>query len=79
MRARGFKDSLGRLHTKLDGMFFPGRLPSTRPCQGAHGVAATDPERYKQVMDDLSGAREEFLEAHAELVNALNGTGLLTG
>lgn len=73
-----FKDSLGRLHTELDGMFTPDDGP-TAPvyAEVPPEWKRTDPERYTQMMAALSGARDDFLEARAELVNALNRKGLL--
>ncbi|KOU92409.1 hypothetical protein ADK92_27890 [Streptomyces sp. XY533] len=74
-----FKESLGRLHTELEGMFTPEDGPNPPVyVEVPPEWKRTDPERYKQTMAALSGARDDFLEARTELMNALNRKGLLT-
>ncbi|MGW4981630.1 AlbA family DNA-binding domain-containing protein [Streptomyces mirabilis] len=74
-----FTESLGQLHTELDGMFTPEDGPSPPVyVEVPPEWKRTDPERYKQAMADLSGARDAFLEARTELMNALNRKGMLT-
>ncbi|MFF2374962.1 helix-turn-helix domain-containing protein [Streptomyces xiamenensis] len=74
-----FMDSLRRLIDELDGMFDPdsGSSPPAYvevPPEWKH----SDPERYRQMLADLSAARDAFLEARIELMNSMNRRGLLS-
>lgn len=73
-----FMNSLDRLNSELDDMHAPDNGPSLPVyVEVPPEWKRTDPERYKQTMADLSGARDDFLEARAELMNSLNRRGLL--
>ncbi|SHN38525.1 hypothetical protein [Actinacidiphila paucisporea] len=74
-----FMDSLRRLINELDGMHDPdnGSSPPTY-LEVPPEWKRSDPERYRQTLADLSGARDAFLEARTELMNSLNRRGLLS-
>lgn len=72
-----FKESLDRLRTELDGMFSPEDGPNPPVyVEVPPEWKRIAPERYEQAMAGLSSARDGFLEARAELMNALNRKGL---
>lgn len=73
-----FLSSLDRLHGELEGMFPPEDGPSLPLyVEVPPEWKRSDRQRYEQALADLSGARDGFLKARAELMNALNLKGLL--
>ncbi|WNI20264.1 AlbA family DNA-binding domain-containing protein [Actinacidiphila sp. ITFR-21] len=74
-----FMDSLRRVIDELDGMFDPddGSSPPAY-VEVPPEWKRSDPERYQQMLADLSEARDAFLEARIELMNSLNRRGLLS-
>ncbi|MGW1887594.1 hypothetical protein [Streptomyces sp. NPDC001970] len=71
--------SLERLHNELEGMFPPESGPSVPVyVEVPPEWKSSDRQRYEQTLADLSGARDAFLKARAEVMNTLNHKGLLS-
>ncbi|WP_351233768.1 hypothetical protein [Streptomyces sp. NPDC002133] len=74
-----FLSSLDRLNDELGGMFPPEDGPSLPVyVEVPPEWKISDRQQYEQALADLSAARDDFLKARADLMNALNLKGLLS-
>lgn len=71
-------EALGDLHAEFIGTFPPGGVSGYKYTEVPVEWKGTDPTRYYKALEDLSTARQRFLDLYRQLSNTLNRKGLLS-
>jgi hypothetical protein len=70
-------EALGDLHAEFIGTF-PPEVSGYKYTEVPAEWKGTDPARYYKTLEDLSTARQRFLDLYRQLSNTLNRKGLLS-